>query len=371
VSWIALVLISFSVVIWWGILLSPWRPWITRERLDASEEAPPDNRDDLTVLVPARDEADVLPQTLAGVARQGGSVRVLVIDDQSRDATAAVAIAAGAELLAGAPLPDGRTGKLWALEQGRRQAQTGWLLLLDADIELQPGVLAALRSLVQRDRRQFVSVMARLRMESAWERLLMPAFIYFFKLLYPFSLANSRRQWIAAAAGGCVLVEARVLEELGGFGAIRDAVIDDCALARAVKSRGYRTWIGLSRYVVSRREYRSLGSIWEMVARTAFTQLRYSPLLLALCTLALALACWMPVAGLFWPATRWLAVAAWLAMAVSYLPVLRFYGRSPLWCVAMPLIGTLYLAMTWHSAWRYWRGVRSRWKNRSYDRKVA
>ncbi|HET7370674.1 MAG TPA: glycosyltransferase [Gammaproteobacteria bacterium] len=366
---IAAVLAGVSAAIWWGILLAPWRPWSTRERLNVGD-APTTDLSDLTVLIPARDEADVLPRTLAALARQGDP-RVIVIDDQSSDTTASVATAAGAQALAGANLPDGWTGKLWALEQGRREVKTRWLLLLDADIELQPGALAALRKQASQDDRQFVSVMARLRMESVWERLLMPAFIYFFKLLYPFALANSARRWIAAAAGGCVLVEARVLEELGGFGAIRGAVIDDCALARAVKSRGYRTWIGLSKAVISRREYPSLGSIGEMVARTAFTQLRYSSALLVLCTLALVLACWMPVAGLFWPASRWLAAAAWAGMAASYVPTLRFYGRSPFWALAMPLIGTLYLAMTWQSAWRYWRGIRSRWKNREYSRQAA
>ncbi|HET7371230.1 MAG TPA: glycosyltransferase [Gammaproteobacteria bacterium] len=366
---IAAILAGISVAIWWGILLAPWRPWSTRERLDAGV-APAIDLSGLTVLIPARDEADVLPHTLVALSRQGDP-HVIVIDDQSSDATAAVAAAGGAQVLSGAALPNGWTGKLWALEQGRREAKTRWLLLLDADIELQPGALAALLEKAAADGRQFVSVMARLRMQSVWERLLMPAFIYFFKLLYPFALANSARRWIAAAAGGCVLVEANVLTELGGFGAIRDAVIDDCALARAVKSRGYRTWIGLSKAVVSRREYPSLGSIGEMVARTAFTQLRYSSALLALCTLALALACWMPIAGLFWPASRWLAVAAWVGMAASYIPTLRFYGRSSLWALAMPLIGTLYLAMTWQSAWRYWRGVRSRWKNREYSRQAA
>ncbi|HET7569252.1 MAG TPA: glycosyltransferase [Gammaproteobacteria bacterium] len=367
---VAAALAGVSAVIWWGILLAPWRPWSTRERLEIGDASTSDFAD-LTVLIPARDEAAVLPRTLAALAEQGGHPKVIVIDDQSSDGTAAVAADAGANVIAGAPLPTGWTGKVWALEQGRRRADTRWLLLLDADIELKPGALAALRARAVQDDRQFVSVMAWLRMETFWERLLMPAFIYFFKLLYPFALANSARRWIAAAAGGCVLVEADVLAELGGFGAIKGAVIDDCALARAVKDRGRRTWIGLSQSVVSRREYPSLASIWEMVARTAFTQLHYSSLLLALCTLALALACWMPVAGLCFPAGRWLAVAAWAAMAASYGPTLRYYDRSPLWCIAMPAIGTLYLAMTWHSAWRYWRGVRSRWKNRDYSRQAA
>jgi hopene-associated glycosyltransferase HpnB len=366
------VLAGISAAIWWGILLAPWRPWSTRERLaDATSDLPDDDFADLTVLIPARDEAAVLPRTLAGLARQGGAPRVIVIDDESTDRTAEVAAAAGAEVIPGQALPAGWTGKLWALEQGRKHAATSWLLLLDADIELQAGTLHALRARARQDRVRLVSLMARLRMESIWERLLMPAFIYFFKLLYPFALANSSRGWIAAGAGGCALIDARVLAELDGFGAIRDAVIDDCALARAVKSAGHGTWIGLSKNAVSRREYDSLNSIRDMVARTAFTQLRYSPVLLGLCTLALIFACWMPVAGLFWSSSRWLAVAAWIALAGSYIPTLRYYERSPLWCLAMPLIGTLYLAMTWESAFGYWRGIRSRWKSRDYGRQTA
>ncbi|HET6725547.1 MAG TPA: glycosyltransferase [Gammaproteobacteria bacterium] len=367
---VATALTAVSAFIWWGILVAPWRPWSTRETLAAK----PRNEaalDDVTVLIPARDEEDVLPQTLAALRNQSATLRIIVIDDQSSDATATVARAAGAEVISTSPLPDDWTGKLWALEHGRKQARTRWLLLLDADIELRRGVLPALRQRALDRNRQLVSVMASLRMESLAERLLMPAFIYFFKLLYPFALSNSRSRWVAAAAGGCVFIEARVLKEMGGFGAIRGAVIDDCALARAAKAYGYRTWIGLSHDVVSRREYRSLGPIWEMVTRTAFTQLHYSALLLGLCTIALVLACWMPVVGLFWSTSRWIAVAAWVAMAASYASILRFYRRVPLWWLAMPMIGTLYLAMSWHSAWQYWRGIRSRWKNRDYNRQTA
>lgn len=355
-----------AALIWWGIVLAPWRPWSTRERLKADPGADGDYGD-VTVLIPARDEADTLPRTVASLARQGRGLRIVVIDDQSGDATAEAARAAGAEVITGAPLPAGWSGKLWALEQGRRVVTSRWLLLLDADIELQPGALAALTALAAERDLQLVSVMARLRMDAFWERLLMPAFIFFFKLLYPFSLANSRASRLAAAAGGCVLLERRVLEEIGGFGALKGALIDDCTLARAVKARGYATWIGLTHAVVSHRAYDSLAAIWLMVARTAFTQLRYSGTLLALCTLVLGIACWMPVAGLFVPAARWAAICAWAAIAASYLPTLRFYNSSPWWWLAMPIIGTLYLAMTWHSAWRYWRGVASRWKGRDYQ----
>lgn len=366
-SAVAVALAVVAALIWWGIVLAPWRPWSVRERLDASPDAGGRDYADVTALIPARDEAETLPRTLAALAKQGGALRVVVIDDESGDATARVARTAGAEVIAGAPLPADWSGKLWALEQGRRIARTRWVLLLDADIELRPGALAVLMALAEDRGLQLVSVMARLRMETFWERLLMPAFIFFFKLLYPFALANSPRRRMAAAAGGCLLLERRVIDEIGGFGAFKDALIDDCALARAVKSRGYATWVGLTHAAVSRRAYDSLAPIWLMVARTAFTQLRCSGTLLALCSLVLGIACWMPVAGLFVPGARWAAVCAWVAIAASYLPTLRFYGRAPWWWLAMPLIGTLYLVMTWYSAWRYWRGVASRWKGRDYQ----
>jgi hopene-associated glycosyltransferase HpnB len=217
---------------------------------------------------------------------------------------------------------------------------------------------------------QFVSIMARLRMVGFWERLLMPAFVYFFKLLYPFRVANSRFRLVAAAAGGCILMERRVLEAIGGFAPIRTALIDDCALARRVKAHGFATWIGLSHGVVSTRAYPRLADIWAMVARTAFAQLKHSPMLLGLTSLALVLAFWVPVLVLAAPdpGARWLGAAALAAMIASYVPILAYYRRSPFWALALPVIGTLYLAMTWTSAWRYWGGSGAQWKARAYGR---
>jgi hopene-associated glycosyltransferase HpnB len=266
------------------------------------------------------------------------------------------------------PLPAGWSGKLWALEQGFKAVRTPWTLLLDADIQLKPGMAAALLEKARNDNRQFVSVMACLRMDSVWEKLLMPAFIYFFKLLYPFRLANSDFPHVAAAAGGCILVETAVLAGLGGFASIKGAIIDDCTLARKVKSAGHRTWVGQSHSVLSTRPYDGLGPIWEMVARSAFTQLRYSVWLLALCNLLILSLFWGPVAGLLWGDANIRAVAfiAYATLAGTYWPSLRYYLRSPAWAPLLPVIAALYLAMTWTSALRYWRGDRSRWKNRVY-----
>jgi len=369
-------LAAAGAAMWLSIMLIPWQPWRIRERLEPQSD---DGRaevglDDVTVLIPARDEAAVIGETLAALGHQGRSLRVMLVDDRSSDDTAEVARRAAPDSLAldvcdGAPLTEGWTGKLWALEQGRRRIETPLTLLLDADITLRPGMVQALLAQKETSGAALVSVMAALRMKGGWERLLLPAFIFFFRLLYPFHLANKPGGWVAAAAGGCVLVETAALAKIGGFGAIRGALIDDCALARAIKDAGFRTWVGSTTGAVSHRAYPTLGVVWRMVARTAYTQLRYSPALLLLCTLLMALSFWAPIAGLAGPLAAQIAAAIGLvAMAVCYLPTLLYYRLSPAWALALPLIGTLYLAMTWHSALRDWGGRRSEWKGRVYGR---
>lgn len=357
-----------AAVIWLGVLLAPWRPWSTRERLEPSSSVSGREAGDITVLIPARDEAEVIGRTLNALAAQGGRLKTLVIDDQSGDATAAIAQRfANVEVLSGAPLPAGWAGKLWALEQGRRRVQTPLVLLLDADIELAPGMIAALLQHRRETGAQFVSLMADLRRTSFWDCLLLPAFVYYFKLLYPFHLSNSRFAYVAAAAGGCVLVDTAALEKAGAFASLRGALIDDCTLARQVKRQGFRTWTGLSRGVVSLRPYGDLAAIHAMVARSAFTQLRYSAALLLLVSAIFAAAYWLPFAALAFAPAAPFAMLALAAMLIGYLPTLRYYDLSPAWALLLPFTGTLYLAMTWSSAFNYWRGVRSRWKNRSYD----
>lgn len=368
-------LAAAAAVLWTAILLAPWRAWSTREQLDGSSVGSAGDAttdcSGVTALIPARDEAAVIGNTITALRAQGAGLQIVVIDDRSDDGTADVARSAGGDscrVIAGSPMPEGWVGKMWALEQGRHSVRTPLTLLLDADIELRPGILAALLARRQLDGRQLLSLMAVLEMESTWDKLLVPAFVYFFKLLYPFRISNSPSRLAAAAAGGCVLVETGMLEQIGGFAAIRAELIDDCALARRIKSAGGRTWIGLTHSAISRRRLGTLRASWHMVARSAFAQLRFSSLLLACCVALLAVAFWVaPVAWITGPTTaRWLAAVASGAMIASYIPVLRFYGRSPLWALALPVTGTLYLLMTVSSAIRSWHGVRATWKGRTY-----
>jgi hopene-associated glycosyltransferase HpnB len=205
-------------------------------------------------------------------------------------------------------------------------------------------------------------------MRSPWEKLLVPAFVYFFKLLYPFRISNSNHQLVAAAAGGCILVDSSMLVKIGGFGAVRGELIDDCALARQVKRAGARTWIGLTHDATSGRPMDTLSNIWRMVARSAYAQLRYSPRLLVGCVAALVIAFWIPLVALDAgpPSARLLASVALLAMIGTYLPTLHYYGRSPGWALLLPVIGTIYLLMTISSAWHHWRGRGAVWKGRRY-----
>ena len=363
-----------AALLWLTVLLLPWRPWSTREALDAPVDYPGGSLADITVLIPARNEAHTIRATLRALAAQGDSLKIVVIDDQSTDDTARTALGSGVgnvTVLAGAPLPTGWTGKLWALEQGRAQADRPLTLLLDADIALAPGILVALRDKMKTGGMQMVSLMAAPPMRGFWERLLLPAYIYYFKLLYPFRLANAPANRVAAAAGGCILLETRLLDAIGGFAALRDALIDDCALARRVKELGCRIWIGLTHSAVMLR-HQTLSDIWSMVARTAFTQLRYSVAWLGLCTLLMALAYAAPVAALVLaPAVpKTAAAAAYLGMVIAYRPTLRYYGLASVWAVCLPLVAALYLMMTWSSAWRFWRGRRSQWKDRVYLRQA-
>lgn len=366
-----------SLFAWVAMLLLPWRSWLNGEILESEIGVDHGgsgdflNHPDLTILIPARNEAEVIAQTLEAIQTQGRDITVIVVDDESTDGTGDLirsrfSDVSSITVLSNAPRPVDWSGKLWALHNGLKKVHTSEVLLLDADILLRPGTLARMLTFKKDRQLQLVSVMALLRNKSVWERLLIPAFVFFFKQIYPFRLSNSSFPYVAAAAGGCILVDTEVLRSSGGFERIKGEIIDDCSLAKQIKGAGHATWIGLSRRVLSHRSYDRLDSIWNMVDRTAFCQLGYSLGLLIICTLVMLICFWGPVAGLFVTEARTTAVIALICMFVSYQPTLAFYKQRPYWSVAMPFIGSIYLAMTWSSALKFWFGKGAEWKGRQY-----
>ncbi len=330
--------------------------------------------DTLTVIIPARNEAQQLKISLPSVLCQGTGLTVLVVDDQSDDNTAEVStkiLNGQGEVIKGRPLPKGWTGKLWALEQGLKHVKTKYVLLMDADIVLERGLLPSVLSFMEKKGVDFFSLMAWLRMEYLTERFFMPAFVYFFKLLYPFKLANKKGNFVAAAAGGFILTKTKLLKEIGAFSTLKDSLIDDCTLAGRVKASGYTTFMGLTRCARSMRKYKNLATIWHMVERTAYTQLLYNPFLLILTTFLLVTCFIIPVIGLFScnPLTLVISLTTLSIMYISYMPVLRYYGLNLFIGVTLPLVAGLYLAMTWSSAVRYYLGGGTAWKGRKYKNK--
>jgi hopene-associated glycosyltransferase HpnB len=370
------------VAAWVYLLVGHGRFWSTRGRLAAA--AAPASWPVVAVVVPARDEEEMLAVTVPALLAQDypGRARVVVVDDSSTDRTAAVARGAGAggglplEVICGGRRPDGWMGKLWALHQGVDHALSAgaapdWLLLTDADIEHPPDSLRRLVAAAVADRRDAVSLMARLRVVTRWERLIIPAFVYFFAQLYPFRRVG-RTGRTAAAAGGCVLVRRAALEAAGGMAAIRDAVIDDVSLARRLKDSGASIWLGLADDVRSVRPYPALRDLWHMVARSAFTQLRNSVLLLVGTVAGLVVIYLGPglalVVGLA-VGDWWVAAAGAMAsalMVATYLPMVRYYRLAWPWALTLPLAAATYCAMTVDSARRRWQGRGVEWKGRRY-----
>jgi hopene-associated glycosyltransferase HpnB len=369
---VLVLLAGIALVAWLYLVLAHGGFWLFGQRLPAGVE--PVAWPSVVAVVPARDEAAILPDTLPSLLCQDypGDFRVLLVDDASTDGTADVARAAGElTVVTGHGPPPGWTGKVAALATGVAAAgEPDYLLFTDADIRHPPG---SVRALVRAagSGRDLVSLMARLRTDSGWERAIVPAFVYFFAQLYPFGRVN-RPGRTAAAAGGCVLVRREVLAAAGGLGSISGALIDDVALARVVKrAGGGRIWLGLSTEVASLRRYPRLADLWDMVARSAYTQLRYSPALLAGTVVGLALLYLVPPVGTIVglaagrPLTLVFGLAGWLLLAGSYLPMLHAYRLAPWWAPALPVIALLYAGMTVDSAWRHWRGRGGAWKGRT------
>jgi hopene-associated glycosyltransferase HpnB len=347
--------------------------WRTRERDDLDAPPDPETWPSVVAVVPARNEADVIGASIGSLVAQDypGPFRILLVDDSSDDGTATFApTSARLEVLTNTSLPAGWTGKLWAVSRGVEQASRtvapDYLLLTDADIAHAPDNLRSLVARAESRRLVLTSLMAKLSTDSRADRLMIPAFVFFFAMLYPFAWVNDPRRKIAAAAGGCMLVDRKALERAGGIAAIRHEIIDDCALGRLLKRQG-PIWIGLTERARSLRPYGSLGAIGHMVARSAYAQLGYSPAMLVgtVASMVLVYLAAPILAVATHGVTMALGLLAWVAMLIAFQPTLRFYRLSPMWGVAVPLIALLYLAFTIRSAFDVWRGKGGQWKGRA------
>jgi hopene-associated glycosyltransferase HpnB len=369
----------FALAVWLYLLLGRGAFWRCAERDDRGEPATdPVRCPNVVAVVPARNEADMLPHSLASLLGQDypGPFSVILVDDNSDDGTPAVAreLAVGAAgrltIVGGAPLPAGWTGKLWAMHQGIARADTlaarpDYLLLTDADIEHDPRTLQALVRRAEAGGLVLVSLMAKLRCQSRAERALIPAFVFFFQMLYPFAWVNRRDARTAAAAGGCMLVQCAALAAAGGVASIRGALIDDCALGARLKRQG-PVWLGLTERVRSLRPYPSFGDIRRMVGRSAYAQLHYSPWILvgAVSGLTLTYLAAPLIALLGSGVSERVAAAVWILMAGTFWPTVHFYRRSPLWAPLLPAIAAVYLGFTLDSARQHGRGRGGLWKGR-------
>ena len=385
------ILSSLSLIIWLFLLLFWGGFWLADRRLETTEI-------NLTsypyvcAIVPARNEEDVLSISMASLFNQDypGIFSIVLVDDNSSDRTAEVAQEIADKLnkadkiniLFGKPLAAGWKGKLWAMKQGIECAQQqipkpDYFLFTDADIKHDCHNLLQLVSQAETEDLDLVSLMVLLRCQSIWEKLLIPAFVFFFQKLYPFPWVNDHDRSIAAAAGGCILIRRQALEKLGGIESIKDALIDDCTLAKKVKFNDKKEekkgiWLGLTETTISLRTYDDLKTIWDTIARTAYTQLNYSPLLLVGTILGMGIVYLVsPICLIIGSiVNNWLLVTislvTWLLMTVAYIPTIRLYKLSILWALTLPAIAFLYSLMTLDSAWKYWQGKGGSWKGRTY-----
>ena len=372
---------ALALAIWLYLICARGGFWLCRERDDVLPAVPP-RWPRVTAVVPARNEAEGIVESIGSLARQDypGPFSIVLVDDDSEDNTAELArrLAAGIgadrgfALISSRGLASGWTGKLWAVRQGVEAANNAveppdYLLLTDADIVHTPDSVRALVTRAESGKYVLTSLMARLRCQSGWERSHVPAFVYFFQMLYPFARVNNPRSSVAAAAGGTVLIRREALDRIGGIAAIKDALIDDVTLAAAVKKVG-PIYLGHSGLAASVRPYPHFVDIWRMVSRTAFTQLRYSFMLLLLTLVGLTVVWLVPAEQILFGRGVGFAcgLAAFLLAAGSYIPTLRRYGRNSLWSLTLPLIALFYMAATVGSALKHWFGAGANWKSRAY-----
>jgi hopene-associated glycosyltransferase HpnB len=367
--------VLLSVVIWVWLLVGHGAFWRSGPVLGAAYPTRPLK---VTVVIPARDEAEHIADTLRSLLIQqfNGELKIVMVDDNSSDGTGALARELAVtdrrlSVLDGELLKTGWTGKMWAVSQGLRQPETlaaDYVLFTDADIVHGPGHLASLVSRAERDQLSLVSEMVRLRCESLAERATLPAFVFFFQLLYPFRWVCDPERTTAAAAGGTMLVAQEALHRVDGVNRISRALIDDVALAREIKRGGRRIWLGHGEQVISERRYAGFSDVWKMIARTAYVQLGYSPWVLIGTCVGMLLVYVEPVlASLFATgALRWAGAVCWTGMAIAFQPALWRYRRSPAWGLLLPVIGLFYLMATVSSAVRFYQGRGGQWKNRNY-----
>ena len=368
-----------TLALWLYLLFFRGAFWREFQNRDAPPEGPLSLPPRIVAVIPARNEASTVARAVRSLAAQHypGVFHIIVVDDDSADGTAAAARAAATPdvltVVHAAPLPAGWTGKLWALSEGIRHSvrfHPDYLLLTDADIVHPAGSLEDLAARAAAGPYDLVSFMATLECRSPAERALVPAFVFFFFLLYPPAWIRHPRRSTAGAAGGCILVRQSVLDKIGGIEPIRGALIDDCALARAIKRSGGRIWLGVNPATISIRSYSTFAEIGRMISRSAFTQLRHSALLLFATIMGLTVTYLLPpVVAVFAPQpAAGMAATAWLLMSISYFPALRFYHRGWFAAPLLPLVALFYLAATIHSAISYWLGAGGSWKGRIQDR---
>jgi hopene-associated glycosyltransferase HpnB len=378
-SGLAIIVAALTAVIWAYLALVRGAFWrIERAKPDASDKA--GFLGSVVAVVPARNEAELIGPVITSLLNQSLAMPVVLVDDESTDGTAEVARRAAKKAgkvdalirIQSKPLPAGWTGKLWSMHQGIEHARAlnpAWLLLADADVLHGPETVANLGLIASNGPYDLVSFMVKLHCEGLPEKLLIPAFVYFFFMLYPPVWIRDTRRSTAGAAGGCMLVRAETLERAGGLESIRGAVIDDCSLAQLLKQRGGRLWIGLTDQSQSLRRYETFSDVEHMVSRTAFNQLNHSSLLL-LCTIAGMVVTYLAPPLLLLAGSRlsiFLGAAAWAAMTMTYSTMVRYYRLNPAWALTLPLAALFYLGATIHSAVKYWNGSGGDWKGRVQD----